>query len=61
LPSHIEALETEQTRLYSEAADPAAYQGNPDDVAQRRTELARLETELAKAYERWESLESRTR
>ena len=61
LPSHIEALEAEQTRLYAEAADPAVYQGNPDEVAQRRTALARLETELASAYQRWESLESRTR
>jgi ATP-binding cassette subfamily F protein uup len=61
LPSRIEALETAQTRLYTEAADPAAYQGNPDEVARRRSELARLEAELASAYERWESLESRMR
>ena len=59
LPARIEALEAEQESLHDRLADPALYQGDGSAVAAAKGRLAELESELASAYARWESLEER--
>ena len=59
LPARIEALETEQGRLYHDMADPTLYQQGGDEVVKATARLAELERELANAYARWEELEAR--
>jgi ATP-binding cassette subfamily F protein uup len=59
LPARIEALEAEQEFLHARLADPALYQGDGGAVAAAKGRLAELESELATAYARWETLEER--
>ena len=59
LPARIEALESEQSRLYSMMADPAIYQQGGEEVVTTKARLEKLEQELAAAYERWEELETK--
>ena len=59
LPSHIEALEAEQSRLQSEARSPDFYKESPEHI---RNVLARIESiapELEAAIARWVELEER--
>ena len=59
LPSRIEALEAEQSRLQSEAASPDFYKESPEHI---RNVLARIESiapELEAAIARWVELEER--
>jgi ATP-binding cassette subfamily F protein uup len=57
LPSQIESMEEEQDALHEKMADPDFYT-NQDDVIATANRLTELEKDLAKAYERWEYLES---
>ncbi|MFZ0792057.1 MAG: ATP-binding cassette domain-containing protein [Chromatiaceae bacterium] len=57
LPARIEALEQEQEALHGRLSDPAIYQGDGAAVVEARARLAQLESDLAAAYDRWESLE----
>jgi len=59
LPSRIEALEAEQTRLQTEAASPDFYKESPGHI---RSVLARIDSiapELEAAIGRWVDLEER--
>jgi ATP-binding cassette subfamily F protein uup len=58
LPEAIERLEHEQAALFETLADPAFYQSEGDAIAVARSRLAAVETELAKAYGRWEELDT---
>jgi ATP-binding cassette subfamily F protein uup len=58
LPERIEALESEQQRLYQDMADPKFYQeDSAREIVDARARLESLERELAEAYKRWEILE----
>jgi ATP-binding cassette subfamily F protein uup len=59
LPGRIESLETEQGSLHARLADPASYRDGGAESAALKARLADLESQLALAYARWESLESR--
>ena len=58
LPQQIEALETEQHRLYQTMADTAIYQQGGDEVVRVSARLVEVERDLAEAYARWEQLEA---
>ena len=58
LPQQIEALETEQHRLYQVMADTAIYQQGGDEVVRVSARLVEVERDLAAAYARWEQLEA---
>ncbi|HUY34779.1 MAG TPA: ATP-binding cassette domain-containing protein [Pirellulales bacterium] len=58
LPKAITTLEAEQRQLHATLADPAFYRRDGAVIAETKTRLATVETELANAYERWESLEA---
>jgi ABC transport system ATP-binding/permease protein len=58
LPQQIEALETEQHRLYQVMADAGIYQRGGDEVVRASARLAEVERDLAAAYARWEQLEA---
>ena len=58
LPGQIEALEAEQEALHGRLADPAFYQEPAEVIATTKSRLESLESELAAAYARWESLEA---
>jgi len=57
LPGRIEELETEQSQIHNQLADPKLYQESADKVAQLKGRLAAVEEELAAGYERWEELD----
>jgi ATP-binding cassette subfamily F protein uup len=57
LPSQIESMEEEQDALHEKMADPDFY-SNQEEVITTASKLTELEKSLAKAYERWEYLES---
>jgi ABC transport system ATP-binding/permease protein len=57
LPELIGALEEEQGQLHARLSDPEFYKSAGIEVASINARLAELETELAKAYQRWEELE----
>ncbi len=59
LPAKIEALEARAAGVRERFADPALYRDAGDEVKPLHAELEQLESDLARAYERWESLESR--
>ncbi|ENO89785.1 ATP-binding cassette domain-containing protein [Thauera linaloolentis] len=59
LPDRIAALEDEQAALHARMADPALYQQAGQEVAQVKSRLEALETEIEAAMLRWEELESR--
>ena len=58
LPQRIEALETEQHQLYQAMGDPMFFQKGKEEIANVKARVSSLERELAKAYQRWETLES---
>ena len=58
LPARIDALETEQQELHTAMAAPSFYQQPKSDITAATTRLAALESELAEAFARWESLDA---
>lgn len=58
LPALIEKLETEQTALLTQIGDPGFYQQEATVITAAQTRMAALESELATAYARWETLDS---
>jgi ATP-binding cassette subfamily F protein uup len=58
LPQRIEELEVELDRLQGLLSDPELYRSQGDQVASLQQAVARTQTELEQAYERWEILES---
>ncbi|MGQ3685951.1 MAG: ATP-binding cassette domain-containing protein [Candidatus Loosdrechtia sp.] len=57
LPQRIETLEAEQQQLYQIMGDPTFYQKGKDEITHIKARAASLESELAEAYQRWETLE----
>jgi valyl-tRNA synthetase len=57
MPAKIESLEKQQSELHKKMADPGFYQGANDAVANAKTELKSVESELENIYFRWEELE----
>ncbi len=58
MPAKIESLEKQQSELHKKMADPEFYQGSNDAVANAKTELKSVESELENIYLRWEELEA---
>ena len=58
LPERISTLEQEQDAIHATLADPDYYRTAGAAVAQLNGRLEELEEELARAYQRWEELES---
>jgi ABC transport system ATP-binding/permease protein len=58
-PERIEALEAEQARLHARLEDPELCRRDPAAFQMIMERLTALETELPKAYARWEELEQR--
>jgi len=54
----IATLESKQKELHEQLADSTLYVSNPDKVQTLQKSLLDVETELTKAYARWEELES---
>ncbi len=59
LPAAIEALESDQARLYARLADAGTYQDGGDEVVAATARLAEVEQELAVLFARWEALEGK--
>ena len=59
LPAKIETLEQEIEGLHQTMADPEFYQQAGPEIAVVSSKLSRAEEALAKAFARWEELESR--
>jgi ATP-binding cassette subfamily F protein uup len=57
----IAALEAERDELQRSMSDPAFYRQDGARVAQGRTRLEAVQTEIEEAYHRWESLEAALR
>ena len=57
LPGTIERLETGLEQLHQKMADPAFYQGPPEEIAAASAEVSEMQQQLDHAYERWEELE----
>ena len=58
IPSLIESLELEHGKIFKDLSDPAFYKRESAEIASAKERLESLETELEKAYQRWEALES---
>ena len=58
LPQKIEELEEEQDQLNHAVNDPMLYKRGNDEAADIRTRLSTLHSELDRAYQRWEALET---
>jgi ATP-binding cassette subfamily F protein uup len=58
LPKTIEAMETEQQKIYNSMADPLFYQKGSMFIGETRARIKELEHSLAIAYQRWEALET---
>ena len=58
LPEEIEALEKEQSELYSAMEDPGFYQERGEEVARTTDRLAALEKLIEERVARWEELET---
>ncbi len=58
LPPRIESLEAELDDLQRQLSDPELYRSQGEQVTELQTAVARVQTELEQAYERWETLES---
>ncbi|MFH1266099.1 MAG: ATP-binding cassette domain-containing protein, partial [Planctomycetota bacterium] len=61
LPEKIEALEARQRELHETMSDPAFYQQDRAAIVELHGQLESIQRELAAAYDRWESLESRAK
>jgi ABC transport system ATP-binding/permease protein len=59
LPARIEALETETAGLRDRFAHPDVYREGAAAIKALQDRLTSCEAELAEAYARWETLESR--
>ncbi len=57
-PDLIERLEGEQAQLFETLADPSTYQSDGQAVSKAKVRLAEVEEALARAYARWEQLET---
>ncbi len=57
MPALLEKKEARKHDIYELMADPSIYQENGERVADLKTELGELESELENLYERWEYLE----
>jgi len=58
LPARIEKLEAALADLHAAMADPSFYKQDAAAIAAANAQLQSLESDLAAAYERWESLEA---
>ncbi|TXT22245.1 MAG: ATP-binding cassette subfamily F uup, partial [Planctomycetota bacterium] len=58
LPARIDALEAEQQELHAAMSAPSFYQQPKSDITVATARLAALESELAAAFARWESLDA---
>jgi ATP-binding cassette subfamily F protein uup len=59
LPPRIEQLEQDIAQLHDAMAQPDFYRQDGARIASEQQRLQQLESSLAEAYERWESLEER--
>ncbi|MEX1081385.1 MAG: ATP-binding cassette domain-containing protein [Halofilum sp. (in: g-proteobacteria)] len=59
LPARIDALEQQVGELGERLSDPALYRDEGDAAAQLNTELANVQQELDRIYQRWEELDAR--
>jgi len=59
LPDRISALEAEEASLQARLADPALYQGAPEQVTDLKARLDALAGEMEAAMLRWEELETK--
>jgi ATP-binding cassette subfamily F protein uup len=59
LPLLIAKLEDEQTALNLTLSDPDFYKKTPAEAKRLNDRVAQIETELLRALERWEEIESR--
>jgi ATP-binding cassette subfamily F protein uup len=60
LPALIEALETEQRELHARMASADYHRQGAAQIRADGLRVAAIETELAKAFDRWAELEART-
>ena len=58
LPARIEALEAEKHALYERMAAPDFHRVAPGEITAAQRRLAELESEIPRAYARWEELEA---
>jgi len=58
LPKKIEALESDQKKLFAIMSDPLFYKKEKDAIAAVKSDLDRVEREIETAYRRWEELET---
>lgn len=58
LPEKIETLEKEQQNLYDELSSPDFYTRESAVISQAKKRSETLEAEIARAYRRWEALQS---
>ena len=61
LPSRIENLEVRQQELFQIMSDPDFYRLDGERIAAVKNELAQVEDQLERAFDRWETLEARER
>jgi len=59
LPAQIESLEEEQRTLTTHVAGPEFYKTGGEAIREALARLEHLQREIARAYERWDELESR--
>jgi ATP-binding cassette subfamily F protein uup len=58
LPGQIEALERRQQKLFETLSAEDFYKQPGETIASVKNELSQVESDLEKAYERWEALEA---
>jgi ATP-binding cassette subfamily F protein uup len=58
LPQKIQELETEREQINVRMSEPAFYQQEKSVISAAQQRLAEIDTELGKAYARWEALEA---
>ena len=59
LPARIESLEEEQRTLTTHVGGPEFYKAGAEAIREALARLEHLQREIARAYERWDELESR--
>ncbi len=57
IPATIEKLEAEQAQIIEKMANPHFYMKDSRKITETKSRLAAITEELAKAYDRWETLE----
>ena len=60
LPERIATLEREQASISQRLADGTVYRDDPAQAKVLQAGLAKIDTDLAAAFARWEQLESRS-